>query len=82
MEPQKNNSNNYDKGATKQSQSPKLRYKRLIKAQMEKISRLEKENADLFESTKLITVKDKTSKCKSALVVTLFSTSKYLLVLF
>lgn len=82
MEPQKNNSNNYDKGATKQSQSPKLRYKRLIKAQMEKISRLEKENADLFESTKLITVKDKTSKCKSALVVTLFCTSKYLLVLF
>ena len=84
MEPQRDNSNNYDKGATKQkqSQSPKLRYKRLIKAQMEKISRLEKENADLFESTKLITVKDKTSKCKSALVVTLFITSKYLLVLF
>lgn len=83
MKPQKDNSNNYDEVATKekQSQSPKLRYKQVIKAQMEKISRLEKENADLFESTKLIAVKDKTSKCKNALVVTFVSTSKCLLVL-
>ena len=65
MKPQSNTSNNYSEKVTivkKNSHSPKLRYKQLIKAQMEKISRLEKENADLFETTKLIAVKDKASK--------------------
>ena len=50
MKPQSNTSNNYSEKVTigkKNSHSPKLRYKQLIKAQMEKISRLEKENADL-----------------------------------